>query len=41
MKWMAGLKTKSKEGNVPFHKDKSPSSRTIWRKASKQEIKDI
>lgn len=42
MNWMAGLKTNSKEGNVPFHKAKIPSSRMIWWKASEQEeIKDF
>lgn len=31
---MAGLKTSSKEGKVPFHRAKTPSSRIIWWKAS-------
>lgn len=39
MNWMAGLKTNSKEGKVPFHRAKIPSSRIIWWKASKQEVR--
>jgi len=30
MNWMAGLKTSSREGKVPFHKARIPSSRMIW-----------
>lgn len=33
---MAGLKTSSKEGKVPFHRAKTPSSRIIWWKASER-----